>query len=136
MRRLAAALGLVVLLALPVCAEPPFTPRQPENTKNQEVTGAAGAATVVSLVAPATAKAHLVRLDARCSSGQAQITITDGVSGPTIWSSPPSLTGTLTLTSQWSPPLAGSFNQTMVITLSPCGGQNAVGVLDVQAHVF
>lgn len=128
--------SLLLLVVGPAWAQPPMAPSQPGNTLNQEVTGAVGAATVVTLVAPGTTRAHLVSLDARCSSGPAQVTITNGAAGPILWSSPPMIVGTLTLTRQWSPPLAGSFGTNLVVTLSPCGGQNASGTLDIHGHVF
>ena len=132
-RVLGALAALVVALsAVSAAAQTPVAPSQPGNTLNQEKVSAVGATTVVTLGTPRV-RAHLASLDYRCSSGTAQVTITDGTT--VIWTSPPSIVGTTVGTKAWYPPLASTLGNNMTITLGSCGSR-ATGTLDVQGHSF
>ncbi|MGH7252896.1 MAG: WD40/YVTN/BNR-like repeat-containing protein, partial [Nitrospiraceae bacterium] len=110
-----------------------MTPVQRATLLNTQTTGAADTAVVVTLAAIANARAHLYRLDARCSAGTAQLTVQDGAA--TIWTTPAATVGTAQFATTWGPGLTGTTNTALTITLSTCGVGNT-GTLIVQADRF
>ncbi len=109
------------------------TPVQRGTLVNSETTGAANTAVVTTIAAVANARAHLYRVDARCSAGTAQLTVQDG--GTTIWSTVAGAVTTAQFASAWAPGLTGTTNTAMTITLSTCGVGNT-GTLTAQADRF
>jgi hypothetical protein len=106
---------------------------QPSTTRNSETTSAVNTAITVSIAASGSTRVYLYGVAARCSAGNASITIKDGVAGTIIWSSDANFVGTSTTSIAWtSAPLASSAGNGMDIVLSACGGGNT-GTLDVQA---
>ena len=108
---------------------------QPPGTVNKESTSAVNTAVSQTITANTGQRAHLYSVNARCSAGTAQLTVSDG--GTQAWSTAATEVGTTTFKFQWNPALANSWtaSNNLVVTLSTCGAGNT-GTLDVQASVF
>lgn len=108
---------------------------QRDTILNSSTTGAANAATIVTLAAVTNQRAHLYKVDAFCSAGTASLTIQDGAT--TIFT----LTGAVPaspahLDERFTPVgLTGSINTAMTITVSTCGVGNA-STVNIQADRF
>lgn len=100
---------------------------------NSQTTGAANTAVVVTLTAVASVRSHVYTIDARCSAGTSNLTITDG--GTTIWSTAAAEVGVVNFRREWPTGLTGAVNSAVVITLATCGVGNT-GTLIVQADKY
>lgn len=109
------------------------TPVQRGTLANTEATGAADTAVVATIAAVANARAHLYRVDARCSAGTSALTVQDGAT--TIWSTVAAAITTAQFATTWAPGLTGTTNTAMTVTLATCGVGNT-GTLTVQADRF
>ncbi|HWE00676.1 MAG TPA: hypothetical protein VG345_16610 [Bryobacteraceae bacterium] len=103
---------------------------QPAPLQNSEVVSATNTSTGVTLSATLPQSAYLFSINAHCSAGTAQLTVTNGTSN--LWSSGAAEVTTTTFKMQWNPGLASTLGGELVITLGSCGGGNT-GTLDVQA---
>lgn len=101
---------------------------------NSQQTGAANTAVSVTIAAAANQRAHIYRIEASCSAGTSQLTVTDG--GTTVWSTPTGEVSTPRFREAFTPAaLTGSTNSAVVITLGACGAGNA-GTLIVHADRY
>lgn len=107
------------------------SPAQGILLQNSQTTGAANTAVTVTLTAVPGMRARVWTIDALCSAGSAQITVTDG--GTTIWQTTATEVTTTRFVKSWNAaPLTAATNQALVITLGTCGVGNS-GTLAVQA---
>lgn len=100
---------------------------------NSQTTGAANTAVTATLTGVQGTRAHVYSLNAWCSAGTAQITITDGAT--TIFTTLAAEVTTTRLRIEWPTGLTGTTATTMTVTLSTCGVGNT-GTLSVQGDRF
>lgn len=107
---------------------------QPPGSANTESTSGVNAAVSKTFTRTSnTQRAHLFSVNAHCSAGTAQVTVTDGATQ--IYSSAATEVGTTSFVKSWNPALPSSPNNNLTVTLSACGAGNT-GTLDVQGSVF
>ena len=107
---------------------------QPPNTSNTEATSSANASVSTSISPTSkTQRAYLYSINARCSAGTSQVTVTDGTTQ--IWSSAATEIGTTSFSHSWTPGLAAAPLNSLTVTLATCGVGNT-GTLDVQGSFF
>lgn len=110
-------------------------PTQQGALLNSRTVSAANTATTITLTGVANTRAHLYRLQARCSAGSSFITVADGATtlyetdGGTVPS------GTQYAEWDWTPGLTATTGNNLVITLASCGAGN-ISVLSVVADQF
>lgn len=109
------------------------SPVQGTNLLNSDTIGAANTAVVATLSAVSGERNHVYSVDAVCSAGDSEITITNG--GSNIWHSLTGEVTTVPLRLTWPVALTGATNSAVVITLASCGVGNT-GTLIVQADRF
>lgn len=127
------ALCLALGLWLSVALADPVSPTQRGALANQELVSSGNTPASPTIAPGTTGRAHIYRLDARCSAGSATLSITNN--GVQQWSTAVGSITTTNSTFQWNPPFTGGLGQTVGISLSGCGAGN-YGTLDVQADSF
>lgn len=100
---------------------------------NSQTVSAANTAVTITIAAMTGARTHVYSLDAFCSAGTSNLTITDG--GTTIWSTPATEVPVTRDRISWPTGLTSATNSAIVITLAACGAANT-GTLDVQADRY
>ncbi len=101
---------------------------------NSQTTGAANTAVTVTIAAVAVQRAHLYRIEASCSAGVSEVTITDA--GTTVWATLTGEVGTARFRQPFTPAaLTGSTAGALVVTLAACGAGNT-GTLIVHADRY
>lgn len=118
-----------LVLSLGLAVAPAYAQVQTGFIANSETVGAANTAVAPVMNGSTGERGHLYSIDARCSAGTSNVTVTSG--GINLFTTTAAEVTTSRLRLQWPMGLTGSYGSNLVVTLAACGVGNT-GTLAVQ----